>query len=213
MPASTATAAKVTYKVKADSIEACNCQHGCNCQFEGIPNEGKCEFIIGYTVKEGRFGTTALDGVKMAIVAKYPNAIHEGHGHVALFIDKGASDEQVNAVATIMSGQVGGMPWEAIAGTVERLDGPVRTSLEVSVDGERSVVRAPGILELQMRPLVDPVTGAEKEVHITYPKGGFFWNEARVGSTATMRADYGDLHISWPNRYAAIAEVNWTNER
>jgi hypothetical protein len=213
MAVSAEAGAKVAYKVTADSIEACNCQHGCNCQFEGIPNEGKCEFIIGFAIKQGKFGPTVLDGVKMAVVAKYPNAIHEGHGHVALFIDKAASDEQVNAVATIMSGQLGGMPWEAIAGTVERLDGPVRTPLEVIVNGERSAVRAPGILEVQMRPLVDPVTGAEKEVHINYPKGGFFWNDARVGSTATMRADYGDLHISWPNRYAALAEVNWTNER
>lgn len=213
MAASTATAAKVTYRVKADSIEACNCHHGCNCQFEGVPNDCKCEFIIGYAVKQGHFGSTVLDGVRAAIVAKYPNAIHEGHGHVALFVDRSATDDQVTALATILSGQAGGMPWEAIAGTVERLDGPIRTPVEVEVNGERSVVRAPGILELEMTPLRDPVSGAEKEVHISYPKGGFFWNDARVGSTAKMRADYGDLHISWPNRYAAIAEVNWTNER
>lgn len=209
---STATTAKVAYRVKADSIEACNCHHGCNCQFEGVPNEGKCEFIIGYAVKQGKFGSTVLDGMRAAVVAKYPNAIHEGHGHVALFVDRRATDDQVTALATILSGQAGGMPWEAIAGTVERLDGPIRTPLEVEVNGERSVVRAAGILELEMTPLRDPVSGTEKEVHITYPKGGFFWNDARVGTTAKMRADYGDLHISWPNRYAAIAEVNWTNE-
>ena len=47
---------KTPYRVKADSIEACNCQHGCNCQFGGYPNEGKCEAIIGFEVKAGRFG-------------------------------------------------------------------------------------------------------------------------------------------------------------
>jgi hypothetical protein len=209
----TATTKKVGYRVKADSIEACNCQHGCNCQFEGVPNEGKCEFIIGYVIKHGKFGDTVLDGLKAAIVAKYPNAIHEGHGHVALFIDRAATDDQTNAFAAILSGQMGGMPWEAIAGTVERFDGPVRNPVEVQVNGERSVVRVPGILELEMTPLRDPMSGADKEVHISYPKGGFFWNDARVGTTAKMRADYGDLHISWPSRYAAVAEVNWTNER
>lgn len=209
----TASAAKVAYRVTADSIEACNCQHGCNCQFEGFPNDGKCEFIIGYAVKQGKFGNTSLDGLKAAIVAKYPNAIHEGHGHVALFIDRAATDDQANAFAGILSGQMGGMPWEAIAGTIERFEGPLRNSVEVQVKGERSVVRVPGILELEMTPLRDPITGADKEVHISYPKGGFFWNDARVGTTAKMRADYGDLHISWPNRYAAMAEVSWTNER
>lgn len=24
------------YRVKADSVEACNFQHGCNCQFAGV---------------------------------------------------------------------------------------------------------------------------------------------------------------------------------
>ncbi len=206
-------AGKTAYRVKADSVEACNCQHGCNCQFAGVPNEGKCEFIIGYVVKDGRFGDTSLNGVRAVVVAKYPNAIHEGHGHVALFIDETASDEQANALATILSGKMGGMPWEALAATIERFEGPVRKPIEITVAGERSEVRVPGAVELQLTPLRDPVTGKEKEVHITYPKGGFFWDDARVATTTSMRADVGDLHIHWPNRYASAAEVNWTNQR
>ena len=70
------------YRVKSDSVEACNCQHGCNCQFEGFPNEGKCEFIIGFAVKDGHFGDVSLNGFRAVVAAKYPNAIHEGNGHV-----------------------------------------------------------------------------------------------------------------------------------
>ncbi len=55
---------KTPYRVRADSIEACNCQHGCNCQFEGFPNEGKCEFIIGCDVTDGRFGQVSLNGFR-----------------------------------------------------------------------------------------------------------------------------------------------------
>ena len=50
----TASDTQTAYRVKADSVEACNCQHGCNCQFAGFPNEGKCEFIIGYSVTDGQ---------------------------------------------------------------------------------------------------------------------------------------------------------------
>jgi hypothetical protein len=74
-------------------------------------------------------------------------------------------------------------------------------------------VRIPGAIALQLTPLRNPVTGEEKEVHITYPKGGFFWDDARVATTAEMRAQYGDLLMEWPNRYAAAAAVNWTNQR
>ena len=56
------------------------------------------------------------------------------------------------------------------------------------------------------------MSGQEKEVHIVYPKGGFFWNDAKIATTETMRAQHGDFRLEWPIRYAAAAEVNWTNQ-
>lgn len=206
------TPTRTSYRVKAQSVEACSCNHGCNCQFTGFPTEGICEFVIGYEVTDGRFGDVDLGGLRAVVAAKYPNAIHEGHGHIVLFVDEAASDEQVGALATILSGQVGGMPWEAIAGTVERLEGPVRTPIDLRIDGQRAHVRIPGIIELETTPLRDVVTGEEKEVHITYPRGGFFWNDGNVVTTETMRVDYGDVSMEWPARYASTAEVNWTNQ-
>jgi hypothetical protein len=211
MPADAAT--PTAYRVKADSIEACNCKHGCNCQFAGFPNEGKCEFIIGYAVKDGRFGNLSLDGVRAVVAARYPNAIHEGNGHVVLFIDEKATPQQADALVSILSGKMGGMPWEALAGTIARFDGPIRKPVEIHVNGERSTVRVQDAIDLSLMPLKDPITGEDKQVHIVYPKGGFFWNDAAVATTKTMRASHGDLHLEWPGRYASAAEVNWTNQR
>ena len=211
------TSARTPYRVKAQSVEACNCQHGCNCQFAGFPNEGRCEFIIGYEIEDGRCGSVSLTGVRAAIAAKYPKAIHEGHGHVVLFIDEAATEEQANALVAILSGKMGGMPWEALAGTIERFEGPVRKLVTITIAGERSTVRVPGAIDLQLTPLVDPVTGSEKEVHIVYPKGGFFWNDARVATTDVMRAEYGDLRLEWPNstprRLKSIGPITRTDPR
>ena len=209
---STAPAGKTKYRVKADSIEACNCQHGCNCQFQGFPNDGKCEMILGFAVKDGRVGNVSLNGVRAVVAGKYPNAIHEGNGHVVLFIDEKATDEQANAFATVLSGQLGGMPWEALAGTITKFEGPIRKPIEIAIDGLRSFARVPGAIELQLTPIRDAVSGEPKEVHIVYPKGGFFWNEANIATTETMRAQHGDFRLEWPGKYAAAAEVNWTNE-
>ena len=205
-------AAKIPYRVKAESVEACNCQHGCNCQFAGFPNEGKCEFIIGFEVTDGKFGDVSLNGLRAVVAAKYPKAIHEGNGHVVLFIDDKVSDAQATAFATILSGQQGGMPWEAIAGTIGKFEGPIRKPIEITLAGEKSMVRVPGVVELQLTPLTDPVSGQEKEVHVTYPKGGFFWDDAKMATTTTMRAQHGDLRLEWPSRYAAAAPVKWTNQ-
>jgi hypothetical protein len=211
MTAATKPSQSTAYRVRAQSVEACSCAHGCNCQFGGTPNEGICEFIIGYVVDEGRFGKVDLAGLRAVVAAKYPNAIHEGHGHVALFVDQRASKEQVEAFATILSGQAGGMPWEALAGTIEQFEGPIAKPIDISIAGQRAHVRVPGVLELETTPLRDVKTGAEKEVHIIYPRGGFFWNDGNVVTTSTMRVDHESLRMSWPAKYAATAEVNWTN--
>jgi hypothetical protein len=205
-------AAKTPYRVKAESVEACNCRHGCNCQFEGYPNEGKCEFIVGYEVKDGRVGDVSLNGVRVVLAAKYPKAIHEGNGHVVLFVDEKATDEQVNAMVTVLSGQLGGMPWEALAGTIGKFEGPIRKPVEMALAGEKSLVRVPGAVDLQLTPMKDVVSGEEKQVSIVYPKGGFFWNLGRIATTQTMRARHGDLAFEWPGKYAAAAEVSWTNQ-
>lgn len=204
---------KTPYRVKAESIEACNCQHGCNCQFGGFPNEGKCEFIIGYEIKDGSFGAVPLNGVRAVVAAKYPNAIHEGNGRVVLFVDERATDEQAAALSTILSGKMGGMPWEALAGTISQFDGPIRMPVEIDAAGERSRVRVDGAVDLALVPLRNPVTGADKEVHIVYPTGGFFWDDAKIATTETMRAVHGDFRLEWPGCYAAAAEVNWTNQK
>ncbi len=212
MPAA-APDTSIAYRVTADSVEACNCHHGCNCQFAGFPNEGTCEFIIGYAVTDGTFGDVSLKGVRAVVAAKYPNAIHEGNGHVVLFIDEAATPAQAEALVSILSGKQGGMPWEALAGTIARFEGPILKPVEIVVAGERSRVRVPGTIDLALTPLTDPVTGAEKEVHIVYPRGGFFWDDARIATSGTMRASHGDLQLEWPGRYASAAEVRWTNQK
>lgn len=212
MTSATETRPSTAYRVRAQSVEACSCAHGCNCQFGGTPNEGICEFVIGYEVEEGRFGDVDLKGVRAVVAAKYPNAIHEGHGHVVLFVDERARPEQVKAFTTILSGQAGGMPWEALAATIERFEGPIAKPIDLAIDGQRAHIRIPGAIEVETTPLRDPVTGQEKEVHITYPKGGFFWNDGNVVTTRTMRVDHESLRMAWPSKYASTAEVNWTNQ-
>jgi hypothetical protein len=208
---SAATSGRTPYRVKADSIEACNCQHGCNCQFTGFPNEGKCEFIVGFEVTDGQVGDVSLKGVRAVVAAKYPKAIHEGNGHVVLFVDDKASDAQVAAFASVLSGQLGGMPWEALGPTIGKFEGPIRKPIEITSNKEQSMVRVPGAIDLQLTPIKDVVSGEPKEVHISYPKGGFFWNDAAIATTETMKAEHGDFRLEWPGKYAAMAEVHWSN--
>jgi len=199
------------FTVTLDQMESCNCPPNCPCQFGGLPTNTSCHFLIGYHVQEGSFGNVRLDGTNFVVVCLYPGAIHEGNGKVALFVDERATEAQVSAIASILSGQHGGMPWEALAATVASLDGPNRARIEMSVNGTQSSFRIPDVCELRQTPIKDPVSGADKEVHIVYPQGGFFWNDGNVCTTAAMTVSHGAISFAHPGGYAAHAIARWTN--
>ena len=211
MAPATQAPTRTAYRIRANELEACNCRHGCNCQFGGGPNDGRCEFLMGLDITEGHFGDVDLAGVRVALAAKYPGAIHEGNGHVVLFVDESARAEQADALVTIFTGQAGGMPLEAVAGTVSRFEGPVRVPIALRTEGRRTRLEIPGVLEAQLTPIRDVVTGGESEVHIVYPKGGFFWDDGDIVTTETMRVRHGDLAFEHPSRFAATARVDWHN--
>jgi hypothetical protein len=194
------------------NIEACNCTPGCNCQFTGFPDKGNCEALIGGEVKEGTYGKVSLAGVRYVVAFIYPKAIHQGGGNVALFIDERATGEQANAIAAILSGSAGGMPFEALAGTFASVDGPIRAPIEMTVNGTRSQFRIPDVLELVQTPLKDAVSGQEKAVQIVYPNGGFFWDIGNVATSATLNCNYGLIRFRHPGGFASYSTPTWSNQ-
>jgi len=103
-------ATQTPYRVKGVFLETCNCNSGCNCNFGGFPDHGSCEALIGIRIDEGKIGDVDLSGMKVVLAVKWPKAIHEGDGAAAIYIDDSASEEQVGGIATILTGQAGGMP-------------------------------------------------------------------------------------------------------
>jgi hypothetical protein len=207
-----AAASRTPWRIKVHNIEACNCSTACNCQFAGFPDPGNCEAMIGGQVEEGTFGDVSLAGVRYVIAFMYPKAIHEGNGQMAIFIDDRATPAQAEAIAAILLGRAGGMPFEALAGTVGSLDGPVLAPIEMQVNGTKSSFRIPGVLELTQTPIRHAVSGEEKEVQIVYPKGGFFWNVGNIATSATMSCEYGTIRFRHPGGFASYATPIWTNQ-
>jgi len=200
------------YRLKVHHLEVCNCNHGCGCQFGGFPDFGTCEAIIGIEVIEGNYGAIDLAGLQVVIAVNWPKAIHEGNGTAVMFVDESASDEQVDGLAMIYSGQAGGMPWEAIGGTISSLEGPIRKKIEMQVDGSESGIGIADVLEVKMAALEDPMTGEKKNVHVVYPDGGFVWDDGKIGTTKVMSVDFGGIQFEHPGQFAAYAVTEWTNQ-
>ena len=104
------------------------------------------------------------------------------------------------------------MPFEALAGTVGTLDGPIRAPIEMTVDRHQSAFRIPGVLELTMTPIRDAVSGEEKAVQIVYPNGGFFWDVGNVATSAALSCNHGRVRFRHPGGFASYATPTWSNQ-
>ena len=129
-----------------------------------------------------------------------------------MFIDDSASEAQVGGIATILTGQAGGMPWEILATTLSSLDGPHLKAIEMDVNGRNSGFKIDGVCEARLTPLINPVTGKENDVNIVFPGGGLIWDVGHTCTTSVMNVSQGDIKFDYTGQSAFFAPVEWTNQ-
>ena len=107
-----ATATATKWALRGTGYEFCNCDFGCGCNFGGFPNskDGSCRAFVGFEIAKGSAGGVDLSGVKCAAVLDWPKAIHEGNGKCGFVVDPATTDAQVEMLAQIFTGTLGGMP-------------------------------------------------------------------------------------------------------
>jgi hypothetical protein len=175
------------WSLKVDYVESCNCTFGCPCNFSGFPTDGFCEALVGYHIREGRFGTTRLDGLDVIYAAAWPRAIHQGCGTARLYVSEQANAPQREALVRIFSGKAKGSgPFELFAGTMAQDLEAIYSPIEFHVDGRRSSFRVPSVLEVALAPHTNPVSGDVQDVRINLPKG-FIFRTAQAGRTLIMK--------------------------
>jgi hypothetical protein len=202
-------AAPVRWHFQADYIETCNCDFGCPCNFSGFPSDGRCETLVGYSIRAGRYGEVVLDGLNFVLAASWPRAIHEGNGTACVYIDRQASPEQRVAITEIAYGRAGGGgPFSIFAATFRFVLGPEFVPIEMHVDGKRSRFSIPGLLEASLTPHVDPVSGNEQDVRMHLPNG-FIWKTAQAARTSVMKILSPNFNFDHSGRNSFYAVVEY----
>lgn len=201
---------RTPWHIKADYLEACNCDFGCPCNMSGFPTKGYCEAVVAFQINKGSHGATSLDGLKVVPAAKWPKAIHDGNGTMAVFIDESASQEQRDALVRILTAQDGGMPWEIFAATVTDIKGPFFVPVKFKADGTNTSASAEGV-EAKLEPFTNPVTGEEHEVHTVIP-GGFVWKDGMICKSTKSVAKVEGIEFDWSGQNGYFAKVEWSNE-
>jgi hypothetical protein len=204
--------ADVTWTIKGREFVQCTCDYGCPCQFNSRPSHGHCYAVAAIEIEEGHHGTTKLGGLRIAIIATWPGAIHEGKGQVVPIVDERASEQQREALLRIMSGldtEPGATFFQVFSATFEKVHDPVFANIDfqVDVDGRAARLSVPGWIESRGEPLRNPVTGDPHRARINLPQG-FEYDVAEVGrGWATTQ---GPLKVSLDDSHAHFAKLHMT---
>jgi hypothetical protein len=199
----------MAWHLRAKYYEACNCAYGCPCNMNGFPTHGKCEGSIAFDVQEGDRDGVSLTGAKVAASVKWPGAIHEGNGNLAVFID--GNEQQREALVAILTAEDPGLPWEILAATISEIHGPFFETIEIDDRGTDSHVRVVGKFELKMESFTNPVTGDPHEVHMVLP-GGFIFQDGRIATTSVNMVDADGVTFDHAGNNAYYSEVEWSSE-
>jgi hypothetical protein len=159
-------------------------------------------------VLSGSCGEVDLSGVKCAAVVDWPKAIHEGNGRCVFVVDPATTDAQVNALAQICTGKLGGMPWE-ILGTTFEVIGLQKAPITITGEGRKSTFIAEGIGEGRGKAFKNPVTGEEHLANVDLPDG-FIWKRGECGQ-GTYRASANGINIGEENSNWIYYEFDWSN--
>lgn len=197
------------WHIHGDYVLACNCDYGCPCNFNARPTMGFCQGAVGFKVSDGAYGDVRLDGLTAAVAVKWPGAIHEGNGVSAIFIDKGASPPQRDALAKIVSGEAGGAPWAIFATTWARVLGPHFVNVEVKVAGKDSGLSVDDRLRAVFQPIRNPVTKVEASPKVVLPQG-FVAQELDQYTLKEFWVNASpELQFAHPGKCGELAKVRW----
>ena len=201
------------WRLEGEWIKNCSCAFGCPCDFNALPTQGYCKGLLGMRITKGHFEGTKLDGLIFAATVDFPGALHEGNGKMQPIIDERATPEQRQALFNILSGKnsAEGTLFQILSLIVTTIHDPLFVPFEFSFDKNGRVARlvAKGVLETEVEPIENPVTGMPHRIQVEMPEG-FEYRSAEVGS-ANIRST-GAIKLDTKGTHGSLANVVQTPE-
>ena len=182
----------IVWLLKGIVIGACNCDWGCPCNFDAPPTYGNCNGTYIWQIQKGQFGDVNLDGFGMGWVGESPGSMHLGHSTTQLIIDQRADEARRVALADLLSGSFGG-PFEILASITETWLETIFAPLNMVIDGLNSRVDIPGVLDLGLTSIENPVTGEPEQLTLVKGTGTSSWS---IPTTSWIRT--GIYILAWP---------------
>jgi hypothetical protein len=192
------------WRLEGEWIKNCNCAFGCPCDFNARPTLGHCDGLVAMHIVNGHYNQTKLNGLCFAVTVRFPGALHEGNGQAQPIIDQRATPEQRDALGAILSGEhsAEGTLFHIFSLIVTQMHDPIVAPFDFSFDKEGRTARLviPGVLETEVEPIKNPVTGASHRIQVVMPEGfehrGAEVASSNIRSTGAIKFETTGTHSS-----------------
>lgn len=196
------------WRLEGEWLKSCSCAYGCPCDFNANPTQGDCKGFLGMRITKGHFDGTSLDGLSFFVTVAFPGPLHEGNGQAQPIIDERASAEQREALFKIMSGQnsAEGTLFQIFSLIVSKMHDPIFAPIQFRFDRDarRAQLVIPGVLETEVEPIKNPVTGADHRIQVVMPEGF----EHRLGEIASSDIrSTGAIRFETKGMHSTLAHV------
>jgi len=198
------------WRIEADYVEFCSCDHGCPCEAMAPPTQEYCTGAVAFKIKKGHCEGVSLDGVTVVATFFFPRAIHHGGGHMQPIIDGIKSEEQTEALFYIMSGedQPVGTMFNIFSVIIDEIHDPIFTEIgwEWDLEGRRAKIDVPEVIRARAAPIRNPVTDNDINILTVLPDGWVFHEAENASGFAK---GMGDIKFDLSQRHSSLANVVW----
>ena len=145
----------MSWSLTGSYVETCSCELMCPCNMsmDHGATYDFCRVSLVFNIREGEVDGTDIGGLKVAVVADTPKVMAEGNWRLGVFVDENASDQQMEKLVQVFSGQLGG-PMAALSPMVGEILGVERAPIEVVDDGLRHSVRVGDAVDFEIEDIV-----------------------------------------------------------
>lgn len=203
--------AHANWRLEGEWIKNCNCAFGCPCDFNAKPTNGFCKGLVGMRITKGSYEGASLDGLSFFVTVDFPGALHEGNGQAQPIIDQRATAAQREALFNILSGQnsAEGTLFNIFSLIVSKMHEPIFAPISFEFDKKARIarVRIPGVLETEVEPIKNPITGQPHRIQVVMPEG-FEHHEGEVASS-NIRSS-GAIKFETQGGHSTLANVTQT---
>ena len=173
----------MSFAVKGDYFETCNCDVSCPCIWLGPATQEACDALLAWHVTEGNKDGVDLSGLNAVLSVHSPKQMTDGNWRVALYVDDRATSEQSEALGAVFSGGAGGH-LAALGPLIGEVAGVHPAAITFDRDGGSLRASVEGVMSMEAEEVVG-MDGANPAV-ITNPLLGAVTTPVRQARAGTV---------------------------